>query len=66
MAKAAAPAFEEKAFMEYHLYTLSRPSTVNNNQVKQIEFIEPALGVPVKKIYIYDRQQKNRQGADKT
>lgn len=57
--KAAAPAFEEKAFMEYHLYTLSRPSTVNNNQVKQIEFIEPALGVPVKKIFIYDRQQKN-------
>jgi hypothetical protein len=58
MAKAA-PAFEEKAFMEYHLYTLSRPSSVNNNQVKQIEFIEPALGVPVKKIFIYDRQQKN-------
>ncbi|MDO8302801.1 MAG: DUF4139 domain-containing protein [Sedimentisphaerales bacterium] len=57
MAKAA-PAFEEKAFMEYHLYTLSRPSTVNNNQVKQIEFIEPALGVPVKKIFIYERQQK--------
>ena len=58
MAKGA-PAFEEKAFMEYHLYTLSRPSSVNNNQVKQIEFIEPALGVPVKKIFIYDRQQKN-------
>jgi hypothetical protein len=57
--RAAAPAFEEKAFMEYHLYTLSRPSTVNNNQVKQIEFIEPALGVPVKKIFIYNRQQKN-------
>ena len=57
MAKAA-PAFEEKAFMEYHLYTLSRPSTVNNNQVKQIEFIEPALNVPIKKLYIYDRQQK--------
>jgi hypothetical protein len=56
----AAPtqAFEEKAFMEYHLYTLSRPSTVNNNQVKQIEFIEPAVGVPIKKLYIYDRQQK--------
>jgi hypothetical protein len=58
MAKAA-PAFEEKAFMEYHLYTLSRLSTVNNNQVKQIEFIEPALGVPVKKIFIYERQKKN-------
>jgi len=49
--------FEEKAFMEYHLYTLGRKSTINNNQVKQIEFIEPALGVPVKKLYIYDRSR---------
>jgi hypothetical protein len=48
-------AFEEKAFMEYHLYTLGRKSTINNNQVKQIEFIIPALGVPVKKLYIYER-----------
>ena len=46
-AKAAAPGFEEKAFMEYHLYTLGRKSTINNNQVKQIEFITPALGVPI-------------------
>ena len=47
--------FEEKPFMEYHLYTLGRKSTVNNNQVKQIEFIEPALGVSVKKVYLYQR-----------
>jgi hypothetical protein len=51
-------AFEEKAFMEYHLYTLGRKSTINNNQVKQIEFITPALGVPVKKLYIYERGQQ--------
>lgn len=44
--------------MEYHLYTLSRKSTINNNQVKQIEFITPALGVPTEKIYIYDRSQQ--------
>ena len=57
-AKAAAEAgFEEKPFMEYHLYTLGRRSTINNNQAKQIEFIEPALGVPTKKLYIYDRSQ---------
>ncbi len=49
--------FEEKPFMEYHLYTLGRKSTINNNQVKQIEFIEPALGVATKKLYIYDRNQ---------
>ncbi|MDD5328021.1 MAG: DUF4139 domain-containing protein [Phycisphaerae bacterium] len=47
--------FEEKAFMEYHLYTLGRKSTINNNQVKQIEFITPAVGVPIEKRYIYER-----------
>jgi len=53
--------FEEKPFMEYHLYTLARKSTINNNQVKQIEFITPALDVPVKKLYIYERtQQKDK------
>ena len=51
----AEEAFEEKAFMEYHMYTLRRKSTINNNQVKQIEFIEPAEGVKAKKIYVYDR-----------
>jgi len=56
--KAAEAGFEEKPFMEYHLYTLSRKSTINNNQVKQIEFIEPALGVLTKKLYIYDRSQQ--------
>lgn len=54
-AEAIGGGFEEKPFMEYHLYTLGRKSTVNNNEVKQIEFIEPALGVSVKKVYIYQR-----------
>ena len=49
--------FEEKPFMEYHLYKLLRKSTINNNQVKQIEFIPPAVDVPVKKLYIYDRSK---------
>ena len=46
--------FAEKSFMEYHMYTLGRKSTINNNQVKQIEFIEPALGVGAKKIFVYE------------
>lgn len=49
--------FEEKPFMEYHLYTLGRKSTINNNQVKQIEFIASVANVPVKKLYIYDRNE---------
>jgi hypothetical protein len=52
---AEAGAFEEKPFMEYHMYTLGRKSTINNNQVKQIEFIEPAEGVAAKKIFVYER-----------
>lgn len=50
--------FEEKPFMEYHLYTLGRKSTINNNQVKQIELIAPATDVPVKKLYIYEWRKK--------
>jgi hypothetical protein len=57
MAALGGAGFEEKAFMEYHMYTLGRKSTINNNQVKQIEFIEPALGVAAKKLFIYDRQE---------
>jgi len=55
---AGAPAFEEKPFMDYHLYTLQRQSTINNNQVKQIEFITPALAVKAKKIYIYEKKDR--------
>ena len=57
MQAAAAPGFEEKPFMEYHLYTLGRKSTINNNQTKQIEFIKPVLAVPTKKLYIYERRR---------
>jgi hypothetical protein len=61
----AAPAFAEKSFMEYHMYTLGRKSTINNNQVKQIEFIEPAEGVKAKKIYVYERSDYwNPRGGD--
>ena len=46
--------FEEKSFAEYHLYTLGRPSTINQNQVKQIELIEPVTNVPVSKYLLCD------------
>ncbi len=49
----AAGGFEEKAFFEYHLYTLGRPSTVAQNQTKQIELLK-AADVPVKKVFLYD------------
>jgi len=49
----AAPGFEEKAFFEYHLYTLGRPSTVADNQTKQIELLKVG-DVPVKKVFLYN------------
>lgn len=33
------PAFMEKAFSEYHMYTLQRKTDVFNNEIKQIEFL---------------------------
>ena len=47
------PAATEKAFDEYHLYTLARPSTVENGETKQVEFLRGA-GVPSKRVYVYE------------
>ncbi len=47
-------AMAEKAFFEYHMYTLPRPSTVANAEVKQLEMFTPAKGVGVQKKYLYN------------
>ncbi len=44
--------FEEKAFAEYHLYTLPRPTTIKDKQTKQIELID-LTRVPVTRRYQY-------------
>lgn len=44
--------FEEKAFFEYHLYTLQRLTTLGQNQTKQIELLKTS-DVPVKKVFLY-------------
>lgn len=44
----AAPQFKEEGFFEYHLYTLQRPSTVKDNQTKQISLLS-ADGIPVRR-----------------
>jgi hypothetical protein len=48
-----APAFAEKTFSDYHLYTLSHTTTLQNNETKQIELLS-AAAIPVKKLYRYD------------
>ena len=47
--EAAAPMAEESLF-EYHLYTLNRPTTLKNNQKKQVALLS-AASVPVNKEY---------------
>jgi hypothetical protein len=48
-----APQVTEKAFDEYHLYTLERPTTLDHRETKQVEFVR-AAGVKSKTIYVYD------------
>jgi hypothetical protein len=55
---AAAPAAErmaQESFSDYHLYTLDRKTSVNNNETKQVSMLE-ATGFPIKKRYIVDGQ----------
>jgi len=47
MADAAAPMAEE-SLLEYHLYTLDRPTTLAENQTKQVALLS-ASGVPARK-----------------
>ena len=42
------PQFQEESFFEYHLYTLERPTTVQNNQTKQMALLS-AVGIPITK-----------------
>lgn len=51
--ESAARGFEEKAFFEYHLYTLGRATTLPDNSTKQIELFSAARGVPCEKTLVY-------------
>lgn len=59
-ATAKADGFQEKAFFEYHLYTLQRPTTVKNNQIKQISLF-PDATVACSKKYVFDAQRDPKQ-----
>jgi hypothetical protein len=57
---AMAPPVTEKAFDEYHLYTLERPATLRDHETKQVEFLR-AANVPSVTEYIYDGVKLNVQ-----
>lgn len=48
----AAPMFEEKSFFEYHIYEMLRPTTLANNETKQISLFETS-DVNINKKYYY-------------
>jgi hypothetical protein len=49
-----APGFEEKAFFEYHLYTLGRPVSLPENSIRQVELFPMAPNVACEKTLVYD------------
>ena len=50
------PTMTEKAFDEYHLYSLANPTTLRDREIKQVEFTR-AANVTSKVIYVYDGLQ---------
>jgi hypothetical protein len=46
-------AVTEKAFDEFHLYSLPRPTTLRDRETKQVEFLR-ATGVKAQTLYIYN------------
>ena len=62
-----APAgFAEKAFDEFHLYTLGRTTTLPNNSTKQIEIFDQARQIPAKRVLVYDALGAQTFGAPYT
>ncbi len=54
-AEAPAAPMAQEAFSDYHLYTLERKTSVNNNETKQVSMLN-ATGFPVRKRYVVDGQ----------
>src|SRR5438270_6636457 len=52
-APADAAVVTEKAFDEFHLYSLQNPVTLRDNETKQVEFVR-AAAVKAQRLYVYD------------
>src|SRR2546430_8918758 len=48
--------FQEQGFFEYHLYTLQRPTTIRDNETKQVSLLE-AAGFDVRKEFVLNGQR---------
>jgi len=58
---AEAPVVREKSFDEFHLYTLERPTTLRDQETKQVEFVR-APGIRAQRIYVYDGAKVDQYG----
>jgi hypothetical protein len=56
MAAVAEAPMVQESFSEYHLYTLGRKTTINNEQTKQVSMLE-STAVPVRKRFVVDGQE---------
>ena len=54
--EAAAPPMAQEAFSDYHLYTLGRKTTINNNETKQVSMLA-GTGFPIQKRYVVNGNQ---------
>lgn len=54
-----APQFSEETLFEYHLYDLQRPTTIKDNEIKQIGLVE-ARDVPVAKKFVFDSTESSK------
>ena len=61
MNDAAAPVVREKSFDEFHLYTLARPTTLRDQETKQVEFVR-STGIHALRLFIYDGAQVQQYG----
>ena len=52
---AAAPQFQQENFSEYHLYTLGRRTSIEDQETKQISLLQ-GTGVPIEKVFIVNGQ----------
>jgi hypothetical protein len=51
--RVAEAGFQEESFFEYHLYTLARPTTLRNNEQKQVTLLEAASVGVQKRLLFY-------------
>ncbi len=59
--RAAAPKeFEEEALFEYHMYSLTRPTTLKDRQTKQINLLS-GNNIPCEKVFTYNGTQYGKK-----